>query len=309
MTMNAFKSNPFGGPETPAPVEETVEEKPKTKTGLIVGGLVALCLVGGGVGAYFMLSGEDEPVEPPVVAAAAATTDSPTEEPAPEAPVLTSFSARNPFVIPNVGAAGSAAASSSTTTTTSSSGSATYSGTSGSTGTAGTTTSNSGSTYVGRGSTAGTVAGAKGEKGDKGDAGEAGKAGPRGPKGDQGLPGKQGDGVGFGALYVDGLVAPGTDDPGTPENEAALRANVRFVGVNPSDDSVTGVFEANKSIGSGTVSGQVQLVEIHDELDAGAAGTWSEGDWVKFRAAGVDYTVSYTGGQNPVFVFVKLPQA
>ncbi|MFV0460061.1 MAG: hypothetical protein ACK5MT_14950 [Actinomycetales bacterium] len=192
-------SNPFGAPEPEpaAPVEPAAPEPSKSRKPLIVGGVVAgaAVLAAVGAGAFLLLGGQDEQPQAQPTPSSSASED-PTEASV-EPPVLTSFSARNPFLLTGVG--GTSATDSSTTTSGSTTGSTTSSGSSTY---GGVVSGTSGSTTTSTGSTAG-AAGAVGPAGPAGAAGPAGPAGPTGAQGDPGLPGAAGkDGTSLAAVQL-----------------------------------------------------------------------------------------------------------
>lgn len=299
MTTNPFQS-PYGDQSgAPEKLSETAPKTSTARTAIVVGAVATVLVAGAGAGAFFLLSGGDDiPAEPSV--AAASPSSSPSASPSEEAPVLTSFSARNPFVQPatSSGTTSSGTATGTTTTT----GTSTY--TPSTTGTGTTTTSGSSST---------TAKGAKGETGAKGDTGATGAQGPQGvpgrpgETGSTGPAGPMGASVGFGALYVENLQGGTADDITTTtvdEYVAPTTALVNFIGVNPTSDTFSSAtVELGSAIGTGAVSSQVTLTSFDD---ADHSANWTPGDTATFTAGGVTYKIEHTAGANPTFVYVSL---
>lgn len=281
MTTSTFGS-PFGGQPEPTPPPVVEEPAAPSRKPLAIALVSAGLLAGVGAGAFFFLSGGDAPEQAAPVAKAKVSQSQEAETQPVVAPVLNSFSPRNPFT--------GVAPAASTTTSAASSGTSSYTGTGSSSGST-TTTPASGLAKAIPG-----PAGATGPAGAVGPAGPAGAKGEAGAKGDAGAPGAPGAGVGFGGLKVDAL----SNDAADP---AVVRASVSFEVFSPTPagaSQVNDLVQGDKFIPAGAP--EITLVRI---TDADNDRVWTPGDSAEFSADGVKYVVN-ADNPNAVFVLWKV---
>ena len=301
MTNSPFGTpgaSPFGGttPEPqPAPASGEAQPAEQGRNTVLIAGIAGAVVLAAaaGAGAFFLLGGDDA-VDAPVAAppAAPAPADSAADEaPLVQAPVMTSFNARNPWIQAEDPAKAAAGAGAPAASPVALPGSSLYAPSSGYSGTSGTSTVGP-SGLPGKDGVNGSdgVNGLDGVNGKDGAPGKDGVNGKDGAPGKDGTPGQDGKSVDVVQVTVDSITPPA--DATTPTK------GVFTVTVFGSAPSPAGPVEA--AVGSAVFGLDKSAIVFDAWNDTNSDAQW-QADELTFTVGGQSYSALTSDGKTFTF--------